>query len=103
MHFKTIDKLIDHYQTPRYDKMNPEKPINNFKDIISIHASEILCTLESKTNIPSKHDIMIISEINRHHFLYSPYINFDVTLKRILEIYKNRNEGNKNETEEYQF
>lgn len=57
--FKTIDDLVDYYNT-----ITSKRSKNIYKYLVEIEAYSVRETLSFDTNIPSEHDLLIIRAIN---------------------------------------
>lgn len=96
--FQTLDELILHYSTSVYysDNWVANKSSTIYEYILLHELFKVIKIIRSKTNLPSVHDLMLVSTINK--------INGDIakrwidptteywikTTKEILQIYKDR-------------
>lgn len=78
--YKTVDELISAMEGSKYNDMDV------YTYTIIYFCETLLSILESKTNVPSGHDISIITYIHKFGINHRPK-------NQILEIYKNRKES----------
>lgn len=91
-HIKTVDEFVEEEDSFLINKSSKEYYKTVYNYIVRTNRHALLRILKSETNVPSVHDLLIISEISK--ILKTKTAEY--MLLEILEIYSNREDANEN-------